>query len=69
VCAAAEAMQAPPAAVRDVLRAAVARARALGLTLEEMDEALSASAPPASATAGSPPPESERTKNAARAKR
>ncbi len=40
VCAAAETMQAPPAAVREALRAAVARARALGLSLEEMDEGL-----------------------------
>ena len=40
VCAAAEAMQASPAAVRGVLRAAFARARGLGLTVEEMDEAL-----------------------------
>jgi hypothetical protein len=41
VCAAAESMQTPPAAVRDVLRAAFARARGLGLTVEEVDEALS----------------------------
>ncbi|HEY3820796.1 MAG TPA: antitoxin Xre-like helix-turn-helix domain-containing protein [Polyangiaceae bacterium] len=41
VCAAAETMQTPPAAVRDVLRAAFARARGLGLTVEEVDEALS----------------------------
>jgi len=40
VCAAAETMQASPAAVRGVLRAAFARARALGLTVEEMDDAL-----------------------------
>jgi hypothetical protein len=41
VCAAAEAMQAPPAVMREVLRA-----QALGLSLEEMNEALS---PPAEA--------------------
>ena len=40
VCAAAETMQAPPAAVREALRAAIARARALGLSLEDMDEGL-----------------------------
>jgi transcriptional regulator with XRE-family HTH domain len=40
VCAAAEVMQASPSAVRGVLRAAFARARGLGLTVEEMDEAL-----------------------------
>jgi hypothetical protein len=45
VCAAAETMQAPPAAVRDVLRAAFARARGLGLTVEEVDDALSPPAP------------------------
>ena len=61
VCAAAEAMQAPPGPIRDVLRAAITRARVLGLTLEEMDEALSS--PP------SPAPESERTKAAPRTKR
>jgi hypothetical protein len=47
VCAAADTMQTPPAAVRDVLRAAFARARGLGLTIEEIDDALS------------PPPEPE----------
>jgi hypothetical protein len=46
VCAAAEAMQAPPAVMREVLRAAFARAQALGLSLDEMNEALS---PPAEA--------------------
>jgi transcriptional regulator with XRE-family HTH domain len=46
VCAAAEAMQAAPAVMREVLRAAFARAQALGLSLEEMNEALS---PPAEA--------------------
>ena len=40
VCAAAEAMQAPPTAVRDVLRAAITRAHALGLNVEEMYDAL-----------------------------
>jgi hypothetical protein len=40
VCAAAEVMQASPTAVRGILRAAFARARGLGLTVEEMDEAL-----------------------------
>jgi hypothetical protein len=46
VCAAAEAMQAPPTAVRDVLRAALARAHALGLNVEEMNDALAPSAEP-----------------------
>jgi transcriptional regulator with XRE-family HTH domain len=41
VCAAAETMQATPTAVREVLRAAFARAQALGLSVEEMNEALS----------------------------
>lgn len=40
VCAAADTMQTPPAAVRDVLRAAFARARGLGLTVEEIDDVL-----------------------------
>jgi hypothetical protein len=43
VCAA-EAMQAAPAAMREVLRAAFARAQALGLIVEEMNEALSPTA-------------------------
>jgi transcriptional regulator with XRE-family HTH domain len=46
VCAAAETMQAPPAAVREALRAAIARARALGLSLEDMDEGLAPPPPP-----------------------
>ncbi|MGD0524991.1 MAG: helix-turn-helix transcriptional regulator [Polyangiaceae bacterium] len=41
VCAAAEAMGVVPSGVRGVLRAAFARARALGLTTEEVDDALS----------------------------
>jgi transcriptional regulator with XRE-family HTH domain len=41
VCAAAEAMQTTPSAVRDVLRTAFARARGLGMTIEEVDDALS----------------------------
>jgi hypothetical protein len=41
VCAAAETMQTTPAAVRDVLRTAFKRARGLGMTIEEVDEALS----------------------------
>jgi hypothetical protein len=40
VCAATEVMQASPVAVHGVLRAAFARARGLGRTVEEMDEAL-----------------------------
>jgi transcriptional regulator with XRE-family HTH domain len=44
VCAAAETMQATPTAVREVLRAALARAQALGLSVEEMNEALSPAA-------------------------
>ncbi len=41
VCAAAETMQTTPSAVRDVLRTAFARARGLGMTIEEVDDALS----------------------------
>jgi hypothetical protein len=41
VCAAAEALESTPAAVRPVLRAAFARARKLRMTVEEIDEALS----------------------------
>jgi len=41
VCAAADAMQTPPAGMREALRAAFARARGLGLTIEEIDDALS----------------------------
>jgi transcriptional regulator with XRE-family HTH domain len=41
VCAVAETMQASPAAARDALRAGFARARALGLSVEEVDDALS----------------------------
>jgi len=44
VCAAAETMQATPTAVREVLRAAFARAQALGLSVEEMNEALTPAA-------------------------
>jgi transcriptional regulator with XRE-family HTH domain len=58
VCAAAEAMQAPPMAVRNVLRSALARAHALGLSVEEMNEAL---APPESG----PPSTPSRRKRAA----
>lgn len=50
VCAAAETMQTAPAAVRDVLRSAFARARGLGLTVEEVDEALSPVEPTPAAT-------------------
>jgi hypothetical protein len=49
VCAAAEALQSTPTIVRDVLRVAFARARALGMTTEEVDAALQpapAAAPP-----------------------
>ncbi|MBV9946138.1 MAG: helix-turn-helix transcriptional regulator [Myxococcales bacterium] len=41
VCAAADAMELPPSVVRKGLRSAVARARSLGLTLEEVERALS----------------------------
>jgi transcriptional regulator with XRE-family HTH domain len=41
VCAAAEALETKPAAAREALRAALGRARAMGLTVEEIDEALS----------------------------
>jgi transcriptional regulator with XRE-family HTH domain len=49
VCAASETMQVLPAEVRAVLQAAFSRARGLGLTVEEVDDALS------------PPPESPTT--------
>jgi transcriptional regulator with XRE-family HTH domain len=45
VCAAADAMKMTPGAVRDALRVAFARARALRLTVEDVDDALSS--PPA----------------------
>jgi transcriptional regulator with XRE-family HTH domain len=41
VCAAAEALETKPAAARDALRAAFGRARAMGLTVDEIDDALS----------------------------
>jgi hypothetical protein len=41
VCAAADALESTPAAVRPVLRAAFARARKLRMTVEDIDEALS----------------------------
>jgi hypothetical protein len=41
VCAAADTLQMPPGGVREALRSAFARARALGLTVAEVDEALS----------------------------
>jgi transcriptional regulator with XRE-family HTH domain len=50
VCASAEAMQASPASVRGVLRAAFARARGLGLTVEEIDDALTEPEEPKPAT-------------------
>jgi hypothetical protein len=66
VCAAADTMQTPPAAVRDVLRAAFARARGLGLTVDEIDEALSP--PPAPldepATPEAPPSKPSRARRA-----
>jgi hypothetical protein len=40
VCAAAERLQATPTAVREVLRAAFARARTLGLSVQQVDDAL-----------------------------
>jgi DNA-binding XRE family transcriptional regulator len=46
VCAAAETMQAPPTVVREALRAAFARTEALGLSVEEVNEALSTPADP-----------------------
>lgn len=55
VCAAAETMQTTPSAVRDVLRTAFARARGLGMTIEEVDDALSpvpVAPPPKAAPAG-----------------
>jgi DNA-binding XRE family transcriptional regulator len=47
VCAAAEALDSKPAAVREVLRAAFHRARAMSLTVEEVDEVLTPSPPAA----------------------
>jgi transcriptional regulator with XRE-family HTH domain len=47
VCSAAEELDAPPRAVRGVLRAAFRRAREMRLSVEEMDDALSAAAAPA----------------------
>jgi hypothetical protein len=41
VCAAAEALGTPPAAVRPVVQAAFARARGLGVSVDEVDDALS----------------------------
>jgi hypothetical protein len=71
VCAAADTMQTPPAAVREVLRAAFARAHALGLTVEEVDAALSP--PPAmenaSENAPSAEPEKKPANGARRARR
>ncbi len=52
VCAVAEAMQVAPSVARQALRAALARAQALGLSVEEMSEALSPP-PPASSEAPS----------------
>jgi DNA-binding XRE family transcriptional regulator len=55
VCAAAETMQTTPSAVREVLRTAFKRARGLGMTIEEVDDALSpepVAPPPTSAPAG-----------------
>jgi transcriptional regulator with XRE-family HTH domain len=46
VCAAAEALETKPDVARPVLRAAFARARALGLSVEQVDEALSPKAGP-----------------------
>lgn len=40
VCAAIEVLRVEPQVARDVLRAAIGRARAMGLTLEELDDAL-----------------------------
>jgi transcriptional regulator with XRE-family HTH domain len=50
VCAAAETMQTVPSEVREVLRAAFSRARGLGLTTEEVDDALSPPVEPAAPT-------------------
>ncbi len=61
VCAVAEAMQVPPSVAREALRAAFTRAQALGLSVEEMSEALSPP-PPASSEVPS-------SKGATRAKR
>jgi len=46
VCAAAEALAVPPATVRPALRAAFQRAKAMELTVDEVDAVLSPQAPP-----------------------
>ena len=46
VCAAAEALAVPPATVRPALRAAFQRAKAMELTVDEVDAVLSPKAPP-----------------------
>lgn len=51
VCAAAEAMDVPPSAIRAPLLAAFARARELGISVEVMEAALAAAARPAKAEA------------------
>lgn len=56
VCAAAEASQSTPTAMRGVLRAAFARARELGLTIEEVNAALSPPAPAAATRRGAGDP-------------
>jgi transcriptional regulator with XRE-family HTH domain len=65
VCAAAETMKTVPSEVREVLRAAFSRARGLGLTIEEVDDALS---PAVEAPASAPvrAPETEAPKGRAR---
>lgn len=60
VCAATEALQSGPSDVRGVLRSAFARARALGLSVEEVDDALA----PAPVTAPAPAPASTTRKAA-----
>jgi len=56
VCAAAEALDTKPQAVRDVLRAAFSRARAMALTVEDVDAALSPPPPAGPAPAPSRAP-------------
>jgi hypothetical protein len=54
VCAAAEALDTTPAAVRPIVRAAFARARGLGVSVDEVDDALSPKPPEAAAASAKP---------------
>jgi hypothetical protein len=60
VCAAAEALNTTPAAVRPIVRAAFARARGLGVSIREIDDALSPTPREATAAQAKPPASSSR---------